>query len=490
MLTTALIAVGGYAFVAWLTEPPPVQVPADVVASATSESSASVTWKAAEGAQRYRVEVSTTADLSQAVEHEVAAPATQVTVEDLPTSRTGQPLYARVTALRDVERATSDVVDFSLKPAPARRLKVAAVSDVGFKLTWRAGVNSRQWDVTSASDKAFTRDVTTVRTTEPDPSFVRTGLQPNSTQWVKIRPVNGSQHGDFTPAVKVTTAKRTVGFRVGAWNVCSEKCPNYEGRGRAMAQFVDAHKIDILALQEAGGKRVGKVTARLFTGHSQGFQIASGGARAKYIVYRPALFEQLDGGSFGIGDGRDTTWAKFKLKRTGQRFVVVSVHLENGHGNDAKRARETDVMLANMARINADKWPIVYAGDFNSGVHRAADSPGAKMRAAGMENTFTQVPDPVNGHINTSHTFASTVPASGAHVDHIWVSPQFSVRRWHQLVKLSGAGYAQPVLSDHNLIATDVSMPLKHKRLGKATATVAWGAEPSPDSADDTLGNP
>ena len=197
--------------------------------------------------------------------------------------------------------------------------------------------------------------------------------------------------------------------------------------------------------------RVGATTASIFTGQSRGFERAVGGAKARYIFYRPALFENLDGGSFDIGDGRDTTWASFRVKATKQTFYYVDVHLDNGKGkaDDARRAGEMDRMLAQMARINPERKPMIYAGDFNSGVHRDHDSPGVKMRAAGFVNTELLAQDVENAHINTGHTFSTAVPQSGAHIDHVWVSGEFDGRvvaaaRPHDQRPLHDAGRLGP----------------------------------------------
>jgi endonuclease/exonuclease/phosphatase family metal-dependent hydrolase len=209
---------------------------------------------------------------------------------------------------------------------------------------------------------------------------------------------------------------------------------------------------------------------------------ATGGAKARYIFFRPALFEQQDGGSFDIGDGRDTTWAKFKIRATKRVFYYVDVHLDNGKGKDAnaRRAREMDRMLGQMALINRTGTPMVYAGDFNSGTHREQDAPGDKMRAQGLSDTELLTKNVENARFNTGHTFSTTGPASGAHIDHIWVTPEFEVDSWKQLVRLSGTRYATPVVSDHNAVSAVVALDAPKKSIGEATPTTPLGAGDAP----------
>jgi len=68
-----------------------------------------------------------------------------------------------------------------------------------------------------------------------------------------------------------------------------------------------------------------------------------------------------------------------------------------------------------MARVNPTGLPMIYAGDFNAGVHRAY-SPGVLMNAAGFTDSVTvSQPPPINATFNSGHTY-STTPALSAKV--------------------------------------------------------------------------
>ncbi|MFI5426806.1 fibronectin type III domain-containing protein [Aeromicrobium sp. UC242_57] len=485
LLSLAVLTGLGVGLVATYKKQQRLEAPTALAATPLGPTSVELRWKPSENAESYNVVVGSDRTLSQPVVTKVPAERTRVSLSDLKAASPGVDQFYRVDAIKDDLVRSSRTTRFTLKPGAVRQLKVRTATASGFKATWRKVANARQFDITIARDKGFTRQATTVRTVDADPRFVTKGLKPATTYWFKVRPVNSDQIGTFTRPVKFVTNVRETSFRVGTWNVCSEKCSDYASRARIMADYINANKIDMFGLQESGGQRVGKVTNAIFSGHSQKYVRADGGARARYIFYRPALFTQQAGGNFSIGDGRDTTWARFKVNKTGRVFYFVSVHLENGKGNDAKRAREMDRMLGQMALINDSGKPMIYAGDFNSGVHRGADSPGIKMRAAGFGNTFTIAKDTVNGQINTSHTFSTNVLASTAHVDHIWVSKQFDVESWAQLVRLAGGRYATPVVSDHNLLSAVVALDATQKPLGDLTPTTSLGA-PAPQVAAPT----
>jgi endonuclease/exonuclease/phosphatase family metal-dependent hydrolase len=471
-------------------EPGPAPVPAqkrlaapsDVTAKPVSPTSVEFDWNGSSDADSYVVRVGADPAQSSATSTTVPASGRTATIADLPATTPGDDRYFRIDAVRDGEVRSSPVSTFALVPAEVPGLDVKTVTASGVKVAWEPTANARQYDVTIARDEGFTDQATTVRTVEGGTEFVGKGLEEATKYWMKVRAVNGDQLGAFTAPVAFRTKVSRTSFKIATWNVCSEACDGYERRAAIMADFLDDNEVDIFGLQEAGGVRVGAVTQRIFSGHSREFVRAEGGAKARYIFYRPALFEQLDGGSFDIGDGRDTTWAKFTVRETKRTFYYVDVHLDNGKGkaDDARRAREMDRMLGTMRTINDDGTPMLYAGDFNSGVHRDQDSPGVKMRAAGFADTELLTDTVENARINTGHTFSTSVLASGAHIDHIWVTPDFAVESWKQLVRITGSRYTTPVASDHNAVSAVVALAAPKKSIGPETPTTPVDAPAPP----------
>jgi hypothetical protein len=444
--------------------------PTRLSATALSPTSVQLAWKPADDADAYVVLVGSDRALTKDT-RKVRVTGSKVTLSDLAPTTPGADRYYRVDAVHGDDVTPSRTSRFALKPARMTPVKVAKVAADGVRLTWKPVANARQYDVDIALDKTFTRGLQSMRTLRSDAEFVTTSLAAATRYWVRVRPVNGASTAPFGKTVDVRTRAREVAFNVGTWNVCSEKCSGYASRAQIMANFLDDNTIDIFGLQESGGQRVGVTTNRIFSGHSQGFVRASGGAKARYIFYRPALFTQKSGGYFAVGDGRHATWARFVVKATGRQFFLVDVHLENGHSHDARRAREMRVLLGRMRSINDGGLPIIYAGDFNSGRHRSSDSPGAMMRAAGLEDSVDLAKSPENRQYNTGHTFSTFVPSSGAHVDHIFVSREFAVVGWKQLVRLAGGRYARPVVSDHNALRATVALDADEVSVGTPTPT-------------------
>ncbi len=440
-----------------------IDPPSELTAKPLSPTSVALDWKSGNAADQYVVKIGPDRALTTATTKRVTSKKSHVTLEDLSASTPGVDLFYRVDAVRDGKITSSRTSRFSLRPAKVGKLKVKAIAANGVRITWPAVANARQFAVAISRDKEFTEVERHVRTLAAANNFVTDALDPSTKYWIKVRPLNAEQSGSFSAPIAFTTRARESTFRAATWNVCSEKCGGYASRARVMAKFLNANKVDMFGLQESGGQRVGRTTNAIFSGHSQGYRRATGGAEARYIFYRPALFRQLSGGYFAIGDGRHTTWARFEMKETGRAFYFVDIHLENGKGNDGKRAREMNVVLSRMGQINSRGLPMVFAGDFNSGRHRASDSPGVKMRAAGMEDTFTLAKSPINGRYNTSFPDGGQ-PASGAHVDHIFVSKDFEVAGWKQLLVNAGR-----FISDHNALTAVVSLGSDLETIGDPT---------------------
>ncbi len=481
-VSLVLVALLGGGLATTCAKPDPLDAPTRVSATPLSPTSVELDWAGNDDVDRYVVKVGDDRSLTAATSTTVPARGTRVTLDDLAATTPGIDRFYRVDAVRKDEVRSSRTGRFTLRPGDVQGLDVVRATANGFQADWADVPNARQFDVAVARDEAFTKDARASRTTGVASDFVGKGLRPDTKYWVKVRPVNGEQVGVYSAPVAFRTAVRQTAFKIATWNVCSEKCKGYEGRARIMAQFLNDNDVDIFGLQESGGVRVGAVTDSIFSGGDRGFVRADGGAKARYVFYRPALFEQLGGGSFDIGDGRDTTWAKFRVKESRRTFYYVDVHLDNGKGKDAnaRRSREIDRMLSTMRSINTTGTPMIYAGDFNSGPHRDQDTPGDRMRGEGLTNSELLTDDVENAGINTGHTFSTEVLDSGAHIDHIWVTPDFEVDSWKQLVRITNGRYTTPVVSDHNAISAVVALDARTKKLGPKTPATPLGEADAP----------
>lgn len=466
----ASLGAGLWATRALTTSP---DAPSGLSAKALSPTEVVLDWKGADDADSYVVRVGAdralTGDKTKAIK---ATGKTTLTISDMTPSTPGVDQFYRVDAVYDGKTVSSRTARFSLLPGAVGKISIPKRATTGAQATWPAVANARQYDVVMARDKSFSKETTAVRTLAAAAEFVTNSLAPKTSYWIKVRAVNGNHVGAFSKPVSFTTYPEQSAFRVAAWNICSEACGGYRSRGPIQAAFLNDNKIDLFGLQEAGGVRIGAVTNAIFSGGKQKFVRATGGRNTRYIFYRPALFTQLGGNTFGIGNGKYTTWAAFRINATGQEFIFVNIHLTSGKSSvDGKRASEMRATIAGMANVNKAGLPMIYAGDFNAGFHRAF-TPGVMLRDLGFSDSVSvSKTKPVNAHINSGHTFSTAPRFSGDFVDHIFVSKQFQVMEWKQLVRMNGNRYATPVVSDHNAISALVALGVNAKSLGEDTPT-------------------
>jgi endonuclease/exonuclease/phosphatase family metal-dependent hydrolase len=151
-------------------------------------------------------------------------------------------------------------------------------------------------------------------------------------------------------------------------------------------------------------------------------------------------------------------YAKFKDLKSGQQFWFVSVHLSPG--NDGKtddlRGRQTQALVAGIAKLNSN-LPVIVGGDFNSSqVSKGSDQAGSVMIQAGYYDTVAAV-DQVHLGYNTVNGYASPQRPSnwgfGSVYDQVWTVNMPGASTFTQVLKSS------PYPSDHNLVYTDLRLP-------------------------------
>lgn len=345
----------------------------------------------------------------------------------------------------------------TLLPDVPPKPKVKRTAPEGAVVKWKAADYATTYDVAVAkSAKALPKQVR--RLEEGGTSFATSSLKPESTYWIRVRAVGDAGVSEFGPATRITTPPAASEFSIGSWNICAEACKGFGGRVGGQARQVHESQVDIMALQEAGGQRVGPTTRAAFTGGPRKLVMADGGGNSRYLLYSAEKFEQLAGGRWSLGHGRWATWARLQDLETERPFLVVSVHLLSGHNNTGKRASEMRTLMNGVAAVNTEDDPVVLAGDFNSGTHRRGDTVGPIVRAAGLSDTVEVAEETENAQVNTGSRRGDKAIMSHDHVDHIYASSDWGVPAWKQWAALTGITYVGQWLSDHNMIVATVAL--------------------------------
>lgn len=387
----------------------------------------------------------------------------------------------RVEAVADDATEASVQGTLTLLPAVPAKPKVTAAAAKTAVVTWKPAAYAATYDVVVApADAAL--PATALRLTKAGTSLTAAGLRPDTTYTARVRAVGDAGVSDFGAPTTFTTPPATSEFTVGSWNICSEACSGFGGRVRGQAARVQASTIDILAVQEAGGVRVGRTTRAAFSGGEREFVAAAGGAQSRYLFYRPEKFAQLAGGVWSVGH-YGASWARFRDLATERTFYVVSIHLQTGKsgGANSKRGAQIRAILSRLRATNTTDDPVVLAGDFNTGRHRSGDKVGPIVRADGFTDSVEVAAQTEGARINTGSRRGDHAILSGDHVDHVYASAGLTADSWKQWVQLSGTTYTGPWLSDHNLISGTFSIARQESSDARPTGVTPVPTEVNAD---------
>jgi endonuclease/exonuclease/phosphatase family metal-dependent hydrolase len=157
---------------------------------------------------------------------------------------------------------------------------------------------------------------------------------------------------------------------------------------------------------------------------------------------------------------RSAAYAKFADRKTGKRFWVVSVHLDDRHSSslsteksyNALRGRQARAAYAKVNGLRKAGEKIIYAGDFNSWqTNRAGDAPHKYLVSQGFYDTV-RADSRINVKYPTVNHFQTTLSAKPIRLDYVMIKGSKRVLRYENVMKRVDS--SRP--SDHNLIISDV----------------------------------
>lgn len=157
---------------------------------------------------------------------------------------------------------------------------------------------------------------------------------------------------------------------------------------------------------------------------------------------------------------RSAAYAKFADRKTGVRFWVVSVHLDDRHSSSLSTEKSYNALRGAQARavylkvngLRKSGEKIIYAGDFNSWqTNRAGDAPREYLLRQGFHDTAAAATR-VNINYPTINHFNTTVTAKRIRLDVVLVKGIKRALRYENVMKRVDS--SRP--SDHNLVISDV----------------------------------
>ena len=126
---------------------------------------------------------------------------------------------------------------------------------------------------------------------------------------------------------------------------------------------------------------------------------------------------------------RSAAYAKFADRKTGKRFWVVSVHLDDRHSGSLSTEKSYNALRGKQARAVYLKVnglakageKIIYAGDFNSwATNRAGDAPRKYLLGQGFDDTYA-AESRINAKYPTINHYKTTLAAKGVRLDYVMV---------------------------------------------------------------------
>jgi endonuclease/exonuclease/phosphatase family metal-dependent hydrolase len=161
---------------------------------------------------------------------------------------------------------------------------------------------------------------------------------------------------------------------------------------------------------------------------------------------------------------RSAAYAKFADRKTGTRFWVVSVHLDDRHSSSLSTEKSYNALRGTQARavylkvngLRKAGEKIIYAGDFNSWqTNRAGDAPHKYLVSQGFHDAV-DADTRINIKYPTINHYKTTMPAArsghGVRLDYVMVKGIKRALRYENVMKRVDS--SRP--SDHNLVVSDV----------------------------------
>jgi endonuclease/exonuclease/phosphatase family metal-dependent hydrolase len=289
-----------------------------------------------------------------------------------------------------------------------------------------------------------------------------------------------------------TTAPTQTAITVASYNLCAGACASgadklahsFSYRAGKIAPLVKSVGADVLAIQEGGGTNKARNTlAKKLK--------AQGYARAIWLDSRALFYrastisaagtngQPLEGRGFVLrsprkgGETRQGVVQILRSKKTGQRFIVSTMHLSSGDGltTDEHRLDEVTQAQAYVQQLAAEHptLPVMYVGDFNSLDHRDTtyDSDSERWRvteqmaAVGLTDGWTKA-KATGGQVSLRSSL-NQIPKDkrkfppAFQLDRIYVDEHTAVKSLHVRAPLARKAYKQQY-SDHNMLFVKLVM--------------------------------
>ncbi len=237
---------------------------------------------------------------------------------------------------------------------------------------------------------------------------------------------------------------KNAGMTVATYNIrYANRGDSVNGNGwmqrlPVIAQLIKFYDFDIFGTQEGLFKQVEGLKDSLEGYTYIGVGRDDGQQAGEYaaIFYKTAKFQLLDKGNFWLSPITDKpnkgwdaalpricSWGKFKIIETGFEFYLFNLHMD--HIGVQARAESAKLVLSKIAGFPS-ATPVILTGDFNVDQHN--ESYALINNSGVLKDSYDKagVKYALNGTFNNFKPDSRTE----SRIDHIFVSPAFTVQRY------------------------------------------------------------
>ena len=212
----------------------------------------------------------------------------------------------------------------------------------------------------------------------------------------------------------------------------------WENRKEWVANLVRFYEPEVMGIQEGLHSQVRFLDSALVDYDFVGVGRDDGKSAGEYaaIFYKPGVLEVLGSGTFwlsetpdepsfgwGAGYRRISTWAKFRVRETGEEFWVFNAHFD--HEVAEARLNSSKLIWKRAKEWNAEGLPVIIMGDLNA----TPDAPPIQYLASVLKDSRTISEKPPYGPEGTFNGFDTFHPLD-ARIDHIFVSDDILVSKY------------------------------------------------------------
>ncbi len=245
-------------------------------------------------------------------------------------------------------------------------------------------------------------------------------------------------------AISVAALMRVSGqsFNVATFNIrydtSRDSINQWSNRAPVVANLIRFHDFDVFGIQEGLKNQIDYISKALpqYARYGKGRDDGKEAGEHSAIYYKTDKFRLLKSGDFWLsqtpdvpGKGWDATccnricsWVQLESVATGKKFYVFNVHFD--HQGVVARKESGKLMISKIREI-AGNEPGILTGDLNGG--RDSEWYTTIANSGILKDAHGLVKYPYE---NNSSSNGFRTPRGTSVIDHVFVSPQFSVSRW------------------------------------------------------------